>query len=404
MAEHFVYIPRNLNNVYIDICNNYFDTVEGNGICMESSVTGIIKHNTFKNIGLLRGIYGDRTTDGVGTNAIFALDSYCNIVISDNYIVNVAENGIEGRYKEISRNYIENTGCRVSEGYITPSVEGIWGCAEIIKDNVIINPLGDGIVVEDWGEFMKSCTVSNNNIINTKDTINSNNGIKVVCNTVDRENVHLINNSIEKFNAKYYLLNPENAKLNNFNIQDVSSIDSKCNYFLKDSFDRLQGVSIMSNKSKELPIQDYCFKDWTEGNIPSKWNKSNGSVEKVIENGITHLKLVSNDIYGKVSQKLTLDNCVNVITLTINGRSTNTVNNGKIYVIVRCSDDNGTTVPNKNGAVWSSYKIPIILDSEFTNKTVSFKATQNTEIMFGVENAKDIIELRSVKGFFVEDN
>lgn len=405
MAEHIVYVVRDKKNIYMEFENNYVDTLEGNGLCFESSVSGLIKNNTFKNVGALRGAYGDRTNNGVGTNAIFSLDIFCDLVIDNNYIINVAENGIEGRYKQITNNYIENTGYRISENYATPSTEGIWGSAEIISNNTIINPYQDGIVIEDFGRFTSVVNCNNNTIINKKNDININNGIKIVCNSNDYKNVNIIDNFIYKFNSKYYILNPQNIKLENINIYDNSEVYSSCNMLLKETMDKLNGVSVLSSHSQELNFIDKSFKNWTDETTSVNWKKSNCSLIKVVENDNIHLKLVANDDNGRVYQPIILDDDVYVITLKVKSRITNNTNNGKFFVKIQCKNDLDKNVPNSNGAVWSVYPITVYGGvDEFKENVLTFKATQNTFIYIWAENGGDIIELKNITGFATKDN
>lgn len=224
MAEHFIYLPENKTGCKFYIENNIFDTIEGNGIAFESSVSGYIKNNIFKNIGELRGYYGngDRT-DGVGTNAIFTKNAiYCDMDISDNYIYNVNENGIEGSYRSVCRNKIENTGYRNSLGYTNPSTEGIWGGSRLVKDNIIINPLAEGIVVESWNNA--ECIIENNTIIS--DENKQTQAIKTVCDSNNNSNISIYNNIIKGYALAYNFINNNTVNLNNIKLYDPIMVGS----------------------------------------------------------------------------------------------------------------------------------------------------------------------------------
>lgn len=88
---------------------------------------------------------------GVGSNGIFSYNGRCRheLVITGNYIHNVMENGIEGDFREVSYNHIENTGYRMDEGMYNPSTEGLYGTFAVCKGNVIRNPTRheQGIVI-----------------------------------------------------------------------------------------------------------------------------------------------------------------------------------------------------------------------------------------------------------------
>ena len=88
---------------------------------------------------------------GVGSNGIFSYNGRCRheLIITGNRIYNVMENGIEGDFREVSYNHIENTGYRMNEGMYNPSTEGLYGTFAICKGNVIRNPTRheQGIVI-----------------------------------------------------------------------------------------------------------------------------------------------------------------------------------------------------------------------------------------------------------------
>ena len=137
-------------------------------------VTGVIRDCMFYNIGANRCneegydlptdkqiMWGSGTEEdpyvyacGVGSNAIFSFNwtPRHELTISNNWMYNMMENGVEGNYRELSYNHIENTGYRMDEGMWNPSTEGIYGSFAICKGNVIRNPYYNepGIVITGW--------------------------------------------------------------------------------------------------------------------------------------------------------------------------------------------------------------------------------------------------------------
>lgn len=228
MAAHFIYLPEGKTGCKFYIKNNVFDTIEGNGIAFETAVAGYIRNNIFRNIGELRGSYGEGDrTDGVGTNAIFTKNNvYCDMDVSDNYIYNANENGIEGSYRSVCRNRIENTGYRNDLGYTNPSTEGIWGGSRLIKDNVIINPYTKGIIMEGWGNA--KCIIENNTIL--CDEERQSECIQVTCASGNDSNLMFINNVIDSnYVLRYNFIDGGASSLSNVKIYDILADTSVIN-------------------------------------------------------------------------------------------------------------------------------------------------------------------------------
>lgn len=159
-VANVIWLESNHNDgaTKFNIINNIIDKIYGCGIGINSFSTGIIAENKITNTGELKGKNEyDYDLTGVGCNAIYC--SYDSAIdVKNNYFRNNAENGIEGIFNSIDGNYIENSGYRYSEGFTTPSTEGIYGGATSITNNTIINPYKDGIVLT------KNSTVTNNTI------------------------------------------------------------------------------------------------------------------------------------------------------------------------------------------------------------------------------------------------
>lgn len=124
-----------MNNTNVIICNNYFNECDYRAIefYLSGASKGIISNNFIENNGKNR-----TDSSGVGSNGIYG-DPF-DVIITGNIIKNVAENAIEGNFKEISYNIIDGTG--VYDSLTTPSTEGIYILPSktnkhIIKNNII---------------------------------------------------------------------------------------------------------------------------------------------------------------------------------------------------------------------------------------------------------------------------
>ena len=60
-------------------------------------------------------------------------------------------------------------------------------------------------------------------------------------------------------------------------IYDNSEVYSSCNMLLKETMDKLNGVSVLSSHSQELNFIDKSFKNWTDETTSVNWKKSNCS-------------------------------------------------------------------------------------------------------------------------------
>ena len=99
----------------------------------------LIENNLLKNIGVNRDI---SDTNFSGCGGIYSSLSSCGIV-SNNRIINVNEIGIEGSYKLVEGNYIENTGAYYYKFPIGDNA-GIYGRSDKIIGNIIVGPSGNG--------------------------------------------------------------------------------------------------------------------------------------------------------------------------------------------------------------------------------------------------------------------
>lgn len=149
---------------FVEITGNYFEKCHGTGATVVRGVSKYdISHNTFyKNdyrgiatssqageicSGIISenniqecGTYASHNT-GVGCNGIYSNDygDITDTVVTNNYIKNVCENGIEGAYGVVSYNTVINTGVDQSN-HPTPSASGINMYGKKYIGNTVINP------------------------------------------------------------------------------------------------------------------------------------------------------------------------------------------------------------------------------------------------------------------------
>lgn len=161
------------------------------GICGTGPSNGLVSGNIISYCGAL-----NNTTDGVGCNGIFfnLTASGEDVIVHNNNISKVGENGIEGRLTAID-NTISDTG--YYPGLITPSKEGIYVTAEskvinnfiirpakygigtgaynnesnfVCVGNTIVSPIDAGIFVVSSGGIMTNGVISGNIIFGENDT------------------------------------------------------------------------------------------------------------------------------------------------------------------------------------------------------------------------------------------
>lgn len=123
-----------------DISNNTFYKNDYRGIATSSQAgevcSGIISENNIQEC----GTYASHNT-GVGCNGIYSNDygDITDTVVTNNYIKNVCENGIEGAYGVVSYNTVINTGVDQAN-HPTPSASGINMYGKKYIGNTVINP------------------------------------------------------------------------------------------------------------------------------------------------------------------------------------------------------------------------------------------------------------------------
>ena len=398
MAQHYIFSPRTSSNHYVEVSCNYFKDCEANGICFEDNIDGIISNNTFLNTGSLRGTEDYQTSEtnkGAGCNAIFCPNAR-HLSVLNNRIINCVENGIEGRYEIISNNYIENTGYRYEEGYQTPSTEGIWGYANTISNNTIVNPHTHGILISTVNtQELENIVIENNNC-SSKIHKNNTYGIQL---TIDStvKNVSIINNILNGFYQKYNIINTNAIPINNVHIHDQITKNQR-ESLIYDVFNHLSGLEFTSNIMEKIDWNNIYFK-FTTNDIIDDWGKSNCIfTQEVDEKNEKYGKIVTNDIYGRIfNSKIQLPtDYYSILCLHLRIKSLS-----KTSINVHCTDDNGTTYPAENGSVYSGYKINIPPCEDYEDYYVTIKAIGLTDLSLWGTEAQQEIDIKCFEGWKV---
>ncbi|MHC1681570.1 MAG: right-handed parallel beta-helix repeat-containing protein [Clostridiaceae bacterium] len=191
-----------LTNTSFEIDNNKIHDTFFRGIELyQAGNIGTIRDNNIFNCGSI-----NNTKSGEGCNGIFGIDA-SNVVIKNNKITDVLENGIEGNFKSVENNVITGTGIDMINHY-TPSGEGIYifGTGKIVG-NIIKNSYGAGI------KKYSRDTISDIDIINNyiENCINSDYAIDL---NSERgySNIKILDNTIS--NNKYCEGLRETSKVN----------------------------------------------------------------------------------------------------------------------------------------------------------------------------------------------
>lgn len=174
---------------YINIENNIFINPNYRAIILYDRtklVSGNILNNHIEGCGKY-----NQTGSGVGCNGIYSLSGY-NVKCNNNFILNVAENGIEGNYLSVCDNYIDGTGV-LPNSNPTPSTEGIYIYSSnnitIVSNNYITNNPSPSINIYTSASY--SNIIFKDNILNP----NNENVHSISINSESNlENIHIINN------------------------------------------------------------------------------------------------------------------------------------------------------------------------------------------------------------------
>lgn len=156
--------------------------------------SGLISNNFIHDIGTL-----NTSGSGVGANGIFAEAESFDVDVINNTVINLLENGIEGKFGLVEGNYVEGTGMDL-ENFPTPSPEGIYANGRLYKNNTVKNTNGDAIKVYS-GSLLDNITVIDNHVSQED---NGHNGIAFISKT-GYSNILIENNTIDNFDHAIYV-------------------------------------------------------------------------------------------------------------------------------------------------------------------------------------------------------
>lgn len=353
-------------HLYIERCT--FQKTNGSAIAFNSQpVTGWIKDCKFYNIGENRcneegydfpedkkPQWGSGTEDdpyvypcGVGGNGIFSFNwtPRHELVISGNWMYNIMENGIEGNYREISNNHIENTGYRLDDGLWNPSTECIYGNNAIIRNNVIRNPTrGEpGIVIPSWSDG-QNCVIEDNFIEFSKPGDKSEStGIEIMFQN-EKFDYELIirRNTIRGFAKKYHIYN-QYADPMPIIIEDDNDTDEPILNVSDYNQRNLVGVDFTGTQSVEM-VRDPYFLSVNDSGLPTEWGIKAGDLAVYTNGNERFLRAYGNSLgaCAYIFQDYRLGSDVYVARLKFRVRTSS----GKIGIVPLSMQDSGSMVPN----------------------------------------------------------
>ena len=403
-SSHATHTDPTAVELYMERCT--IRKTNGAGISFSGQpVTGRIKDCDFYNIGENRCNEekydlpeeskvqsGSGTEDdpyiyacGVGSNGIFSYNwtPRHELVISGNRIYNVMENGIEGNYREVSYNHIENTGYRIKEGLWNPSTEGLYGNFAVCKGNVILNPTKNeqGIVIPGTYQDGQTMVYEDNLIMFDKDNEDSNStGILVI---IEQESftspLYIQNNSIKGFSKKYDIYNKMGISLKNIHIKDIgeqNNVLSSSDYNQKN----LIGTTYGSDKEKAI-VRDSIFAQLDENGSPTEWKVFYGdaTVYKTKNERFIRVLGTSMKSCACLSQDYHLNGDIYVARIRCKVRSSS----GKIGFAPLSLDDNGSVISGYENLVFNPKMCTIDIpgeENEWREVTHSMVITQNCRI------------------------
>ena len=324
---------------------------------------------------------------GVGSNGIFSYNGRCRheLVITGNYIHNVMENGIEGDFREVSYNHIENTGYRMDEGMYNPSTEGLYGTFAICKGNVIRNPTRheQGIVITGTYQDGQTLIYEDNVIEFEKDgETNDSTGILLIVEQEAFTSPLIIrNNIIRGFRKKYDIYNKLGVSLENVHIEDIGEQDnvlSGADYYQKN----LLGISFGSDKEESI-VRDPKFAELDEKGQPTEWHVfyGEGAVYKTQNERFIRIQGTSTKSCACLAQDYHLGSAVYIARIRCMVRSSS----GKIgFAPLSLKDDGSVTNGYENFSFnpkMSAFDLLSTgLDNEWREVTHSMALTHNCRV------------------------
>ena len=349
MAGACVYKPRSIQNLNkIIFKNNYINNTCNSVLSFETGSTGEIYNNICLNIGCLRNTGGYTTTiTGVGMTAMYCIgDGELNVY--NNYIENVGENGIEGTYTVIKNNIIKNTGCRINEGYTTPSTEGIYATAKEIIGNTIYNTYTNGIVISD--SRYDTINICDNQMVGT------NNGYGIVLHTTSNLtniNINIYNNVCQNYISTFRVLNSSKLTYKNLKIYNNST-----NKLFDQGFGALKGINYKNN-NKIAELKNINFINVTD-DIINDWFYSAGTLSRQNDIDTYYGKFVAGNQYANIHQDCNLSGDKHIAVFHLIAKST-----ANFELSAVSSNPAGTAYATDSYDVYSGQKINFDLSENY---------------------------------------
>ena len=397
----------------------------GAGIVMDNPVRGRIEHNTFRNIGGVRGANGYDATghatlgetdadgnylggEGVGGNAMFARDGTHQMRVRYNDITNVMENGIEGTYYCISNNTINTTGYRFYEGFDTVSAEGIAGAGTwYITDNVVTNVFARGIGISSWNNH--PVRITGNTVTRRADgwyTADSSEGIKIRTDSANYAHVYVANNTLTGFLNKFRVLHKDATRqVEDFEIHDIGT-----GKLLGPVYRNLPGVQFTTARDVDLGFVNTGAAGWKYSNLAS-------APADATDAGTSYVRMQgkAGDNHGRLYQTFELPDEACVVCLRLRVRS----NASTVQVYVKSTqpetgasyasvvEANGQTAEKNDETGYSSQKTVLsgVDAAEFRTLYVTLKARGHTDLGLWVndDSGTQWIDVAKVTGTYATD-
>lgn len=274
--------------------NNLKNTFDG-FISSNSAVSGLIKNNILKNIGLLRcngsGLLIDNQNKGVGCSAIY-MPSCVEVDVIGNTIINALENGIEGSYKSVIGNLVANTGYKHSEGFTTPSTECFYINSPTVINNTAINPYNkNAFIIIQFPDYKFKNAIIDSNVAKIDNPINQS---AFLFQDFDTTDVIVKNNSQFNFSSLYN----SNRKCKGFKF-----IDGNFESLLDLRFKESEYISNSAQKYFLLPDN-------------KELQTTNCKVSEIIfDDNVKCIHTVSSDIYGRIKFSFNTNFAYKIISL-----------------------------------------------------------------------------------------
>ena len=406
MAFTIIYLNSSCQGCELYFEQSQIKNVAGHAIGMNAAMKGRIDNNKYVEIEGLGGADGYAADNvnldgicgnGIGGNAVFGRKESRSMRVYNNYIKNVMENAIEGHYYCVNNNNIINTGYRYEQGFTTPSTEAIWGSTWLVKDNIITNVHGRGIMVSLWKNHQVE--VSGNNITKGSRNVDEDyEGIRITASSDSSDNVLVTNNQVVGFVNKYRVRNNSSAKIQ----KNIIINDSDHGKLMGSVYSNLLGVQLTAERQQKINFENANMSEIENEKIKG-WSMKNLSNSQVMNDGNTqYVELTSSQNRGGIYQIIDLPKQTCIICLKITARSSA----DNLYAYITSKDDNGNIYLENDGASYSESKVIVkpVSATEFQTYYLCMKAIDHTEIGILTSSQGQTIDLQSIEGYYMTDN